>query len=122
MLWPVFAETDRLCVRALHPGDVHIVLTTGSVIAYGQHFFSSAHLVKTVGAMVHAMFTEHYTTNTAHMPFYRVVLRFLPCWLHFLEADNESESSDGYWEFHCTRTRMINVGCYRSVAESRQEL
>lgn len=78
----------------MHPGDYHLVLTTGSTVAYGGHFITSVHLVKTVSCLVHALFTEHYTTNTGHMAFLRIILRFIPCWFRQLSLTKDTDFAD----------------------------
>lgn len=77
----------------MHPGDFHIVLTTDTTIAYGGHFFPAVHLVKTVSCLASALFAQHWTTNIAHVEFFRIILRFLPSWARHLD-DNVDDSQE----------------------------
>lgn len=88
-----------------------MVLTTGSTIAYGGHFFTAPHIVKSVGCLVLALFTEHWTTNTSHLDFFRVVLRFLPAWFRSLTEGAPAEGNYGErWQLD--RTMLTSFSLY----------
>lgn len=65
----------------MQPGTFHWVLTTGPTLVYGQHFYTFLHLKRSVSCAVHALYTEYYTTNTGHIAFFYVLLRFLAYWV-----------------------------------------
>lgn len=70
----------HVLLRIFSGGVFHNVITTNSAITYGLHFYSAPLLPDAVRSIVHALFTDHFTTNSSNLPFFRVLLRFLPRW------------------------------------------
>lgn len=83
-----------IVVSIFPPGWIHTVLTTDATIMYGLHFYSGPLLPDSVRSMVHALFTDQYTTNRSNLAFFRVVLGFLPYWsLVLQQAAHDAESN-----------------------------
>ena len=50
----------------MHPGTPHIVITTGTCVTYGAHFYNMSVLYCTFAAMVADHFVGEHVVNTEH--------------------------------------------------------
>ena len=95
------------CFSMMPPGMWHYVLTTDTTIAYGAHFYSACHVVRTVSSLAHALFSEHYTTNTSHWALFRVLLRMLPAWWANVGCRDEQDQAGGRCSFCVCQSRAV---------------
>ena len=80
----------------MKPGTFHYVVTLQPTVLYGQHFFTAPTIRTSEHCLVLGAWASQWSTNTTHVPFYRVVLRMLPFWYEYFSIEEYMTGPEEY--------------------------